>query len=594
MLRRFIVLSILAFVCFAQHPVWDVCFDLASANITGSYIVPGVARPFCGYDDVCKNIRNRANPHVPITCNEAFESLTNKNNQRFQEPPIVSFIGPRIGVFIALELEFVESTRETREQQRNKIQSDLARSLIDSLGNTTQNIVDRIFGTFPRLVYDESYDGDMLRNLTETARLLSRDITLQRTLSVHPITIFVMQTSWMRQFTMCINTMMWHVAAQFLNQTDKHIVAMAPWLHAYMKTCFYLGIFYPDLYDHFGWLLRDVSTVKPLYTSENTWYMLLSEFVGDHLALYRNRNITWDMVEDMFNAPVPRNGDYLLPFLVSNISEYLSLELTGNESQVDQRGMQIERLAYAMEFLFCFDSFYVGSSMLNHDDVQTIRRFLDLNSTHMDTATMESIVRIFKPIIPLRSRMDLTMSLLKVNANIPISAAYATRDFVIVYNGRELMRDYLVYNLLKLTKYDFTLSIRMQIAHATPPDWETVANDMILAFLSPRVGLFQRINSTDNNGTIFTYYKMKPIYHPNVARNHLAFGRLLGILFQRLNPYQVLNRYIKPPRENATIFETLFFESRIIRHGFYDVYVADSIERDFQDGLELCTALATL
>jgi hypothetical protein len=595
MLRRFIVLSILALVCFAQHPAWDVCFDLASANITGSYIVPGVARPFCGYDDVCKNLHHRVTLNKRITCNEAFEILTNRNKERFEEPPIVSLVSEDIRLTTeSSEIQYRNASNWKIALRRDLVKKNSTLLQIDHLGNITNHIVHRLSSPFPRLVYNEEVDGPMLRNFTEAARLLSREIEFFSDPDwLDPITVCVTKAVWMRQLTWFMDSILWHAAAQPFDRTDMYIVAMAPWLHAYMKTCFYLRIFFLNFYDDYGWILRTASTIYPLYTTERVWYMLLEPTVGDNPIIQRNALLSWDIVEDTFYSPLTRNGENLVRLLLSKMTEYMTHIASKRTLEIQLCRWGLRKLVFAIEYLWFFESINF-SSFLTSDDVDTITKLVTHAKHYIHAATTASIMRVFDSVISAKTKIGILTPLSDFGQNVPLPAIYSTRQLVVRYVEGILQRNELATALWKFTKRELSMYIMLQVQTEIRPPWTKVFNDMMLAFVSPEFGLFTAANLTENNATVITHYKIKPMYGQAVARDHLAFGRLLGLFLRLGNPDQVLNQYIKAPRENATVFETLFFGSRIIRHGFYDVYLADSIERYFQNGQELVAALPFL
>ena len=57
------------------------------------------------------------------------------------------------------------------------------------------------------------------------------------------------------------------------------------------------------------------------------------------------------------------------------------------------------------------------------------------------------------------------------------------------------------------------------------------------------------------------------------------------------DPKYILNRYIRPPATDSTVFETLFFGSRYIQQGVYDIYLPGSIENIIGNGEELFSVL---
>ena len=578
----------------------DVCTFLAAIDTSGEFIVSGIFPPFCEYTDICLGLRRRTRPLEPLTCEEAFIAITNRNSERINEPPIVLEVDyDTVELYLDSEELYVASSNSSDEQVYYTSLDLSTRVQLDGIANITNLIVDRIFASHPWMVYDETVDGPMLRNLTEQAKSLATQID-DECETIHDLTKYVMRSDSMRAFSRAIKLIIWHVAMQPLLDTEKFIVAAAPWLHAYLKTTFYLKVIYPHFWDDYGWLLLKAVTIHPLYEPDSpVWYVLVALSVEHREYTLRDGSVTWETIEEIFESPIEHDGAFFLRELVSNIEGYLrTRELADDADEVQPFSFAIGKLAYAMEYLSAFESVDFVS-LAKPEELFLISKILrsttpDYNS--IGCTAMETLMRLFSrdgfDVSTLRNLLPFLASSL---GQVAVRHNTPPRQIIVQYTGHEIQQDRLLQTLLKSSKHDFLMQLEIFGVGTSEVAVPQLISDMLDVFLSPVRGWFEADSSSDDlldEGSIF--YRINPQFAKSNPRIQIAFGRLIGLIVLLWNPDQILNRYIRPPRPDASVFETLFFGSRYIRQGFYDIYLAGSIELSCRNGQHVCAVIESV
>jgi hypothetical protein len=585
----------------------DVCAILASTDTLNEFARLGVFTPYCDHSDSCVGLTRHETPDEVITCDDAFIILTNRNRHRVNEPPIVTQIDDETHIlYDELETEYLSSNQTTSEARFQSQFNPNTRSLLESFATALEKVVERIFELFPRMVYQEDIDGPLLRNITHIANSLSpNDAVIAFLFGTIPrISKYVMQTDSMRKYARAIAMMMRLVSFRKIRETELLIVSMAPWLHAYFRVMFDLRIVYPHAQDEYEWLLLTASTICPLYTegSPSTWYLLLDSTVEPQPFSPRDRSITWESVVEVFGADsaVEHDGEYLLRNLISNMTRYISLH-DPEEEEFHNCTNSIRKLVYAMEFMAEFESFDFGE-IATADDFCVIEDMMNVQTSNADEdvglTSMEALMRLFlfglNPYV-LRDRLpriDDATDYIPMQSNSPGAALF------VYYDEVGIRRDRLLNTLLSFTKHDFMMQVHLIAVDADFPlsDPRELVADMMDVFFSPLTGWFEAEYSSDDSLDLLddnaAYYRITPHFANSSPSNQVALGRLIGFILWIRNPGNILNKYIKPPRQDSTIFETLFFGSRYIRQGFYDIYLADSLEMSYMNGKDFCTVLA--
>jgi hypothetical protein len=573
--------------------------DDASYELMDSGTIPS----YCYYNDFCWSLRKRDAPHEPISCETAFQVLTNRNSEQIQELPIVLLIDEETHDLFAENEQCYTEAKDSSLDAMYYGGTDLSmRGLLDELASTTEQIVARIFDGFPRMIYVEAIDGPLLRNLIDIADKLSPDEEPDEDSdSINDVSKYVMRTESMRKFARAIAMMTEHVTIQPLRQTEKYIVAMAPWLHAFMKATFHLKILYPYFWNDYGWLLLRASTIHPLYDRESPiWYMLLDSRMPHEIFTHRHDMITWEIVVDVFEDPsqVERDGEFLLRQLVANMTGYLQTQnSTETFEEHYQYSVAIRNLVYAMDYLSAFDAFDF-MAITSPADLQTMEEVFGSNlGAGIGATAVRCLLRLFmRGLSPATWKRYPPLLSKTATENVPLRANYQAREIIVEYSGLRISRKHLFSTLLNFTKHDFMMGFEWAHMGIETKIFPDMLGDMLDAFLSPFVGWFVMDSNGDDLLDILNDESVFYRINPDFARSHpaiqVALGRLIGLILWVRNPQQILNKYIKPPRPDSTVFETLFFGSRFIQKGFNDVYIADAFTASFRNGQELCTKIA--
>ncbi len=580
---------------YQQSPI-DVCTLLASRNVSDTFIVSGLSAPFCEYSNFCVGVNRR---DIPLSCDDAFRELVNRALVLIEEPPIVWQISePLHHMFQEAETGYVESSMLNHNEFIYMNFDRETRELIDEMATITDEILERIFLSFPRLVYIEEIDGHLLRNFTEKARLLASPIRSDD----DDITTYEMQSDWMRKYAWCISMMLWHVNIQPLDQIEINIAAIAPWLHAFLKSTFFLNIVYPDLFQGYAWLLHRAAQFDPLYTDDDrVWYILLDSTVTvqNEVVIHRHANLSWDIVEDVYGYPLHRNGTLFVRHLVQHIRECQAAWQVDEPDRISPLVQNIHRIVYAMEYMAFYDNVDFNTVATESD----IRAILDhvhadtLRDVQMSSTALETLLRVFASSLTLEDKTLLLPTLEAVTDFIPMQTCASVKEILVHYDYTGLRLPSLVSALLELDKHDLSLRVTFRPTGIYHPSESRVLSDILDAFVSPFEQLFEVHNSSEDLlDEDANYYRLNRAhaFSDYGKRVQIAFGRIIGLFIRFGNLNGILNRYIKPPRMNASVFETLFFGSRFIQQGVYDIYLAGSFEQSFINGQELCSVLALL
>ena len=576
----------------------DVCAHLYATDFADRFEISGP--PVCDFNDVCSGISRRENPYMSISCDEAFRMNIEQQTLRIDDPPIFSKISPRThNLYLGREIEYLVSAHTVDDETvyLGLLQVE-ARAILSELEVISNAIIARIFVAFPRLVYSEVIDGPLLRSFTENFHSLAQLRHPPALGKIDNLTWFVMRSNWMRKLAWSVSMMMWHVAAQPIRETELHVGAMVPWLHAFLKSSFELEIVYPDQFGDYSWLLRFAAEFDPLYTTDRVWYILADSTMTheNEVFVHRHGNLTWDMVQDVFfGLPIVHDGPEIARALVTQFTKLSDLSDTADTATFNPIGISIAKIVYAIEYLWTFESVHFAS-LVSEPQRQKICEHLNgdtQTNVFIGPVAIGSLIRVFKPLLSLSDKAKLLASLETVAAQVPMNLQSKSHDILVPYNGSsQIDLNQFVSNLLQFDKQEFSIEVYLSITSDRP--LIDTYGDMMDAFVSPQVGLFDLVDNEELFGEESRLYRLNESFSRTNPLIQIAFGRLIALIITLYNPGNVLNRYIIPPTPASSVFDTLFFGSRFIQQGVYDLYLHGSFETSFQNGQELCSALASL
>ena len=441
-----------------------------------------------------------------------------------------------------------------------------------------------------RYIYEESIDGSLLRNFTQ----LSRDIaeTSERGLFFGR---FVRNSESMRRLARYIQHQLHYLASRPMHETELVASSMAPWLHAFLYSLNQMDILYPLYWDQNGYALKILVRYHPKYTlgtgyhsGDGVWYILLDSHFASPGSLEsyfeRNVGVLWEDVEDFFLAHgdsiPPRNASFLLQEIEYELDRYLKGQTL---DVVQDASTRIERYTYALEVMhrtekeldLVVDPGFMWS-------IVAFTRNEQRGNARENTVTVESLKRIFSPYFSPSEKVE-TLTLLPyylplvraIDLNITLTLTHHT--------GTGFRLDEVVKDILALTNDKMFLTFDWMTREddaAGVLDTETLIYEIMDLFISPGADTFDPF-AGDLLDDINDHYRDIQI----------ALGRFMGMLFSMGYVDCIVGRYIVGRGPLTTIFETVFFNSRFVRQGFYDVYLYGTLEQSFANGQEFVDAM---
>ena len=560
----------------------DPCTYLATFDGL-QHTINQTTTPFCNYADICVGI-NLGDSRV--SCQEAYETVTWLTAREIAIPPILEFYPLDMEQnVIDEETEYLNST--TRENFTSTCPS--LRELLYRLEDLADRFSDRLSALNYRYMYEESVDGPLLRNFTQ----LSEDI--YDTSEYQPAyRKQVRNSESMRRLARYVSHMFYYLRSRPMHETEIFAASMAPWLHAFFYSLFQMDILYPDFFQSHGYALKILVRYHPLYTdhstSEGVWYILMdSDYESNAISesvFDRNEDITWADVEDVFYShhdDIPERNTTLLLEQLSRESVIYFSATTLDETR--DSAMRIDRLTYALEYMSMSEDIDEVCHPELIDQIITIARGEHSLEWFVNPLTIESLLRIFNPCIPPFQRAQLLNPLYN-HAYIPPTRNNDDKReiFFNYFNGTGLVRDQVLQSLLSGTSDDF---FRKSIWGIRTDDPEfsnyhvRVIKEVMDMFLSPP--------EADTFGPEPDASLERP--KMKYRNTQIALGRFLVLLLSLDAFHEIIDHYIEISSPTATLFETVFFNSRFVKEGFYHTYLRDDLEAKFATGREFVRAI---
>ena len=583
-MRRMFDYRYIVIFTILQTPVavsTDACRSLA--NIQGTqYEVIG--RPFCDYADKCVGITLHDSV---VSCKEAYEAVTRLTVRPISVPPIV-----RIYPFLFDS----DIDQEERDYQFSVVAHNFSScaepllTLLNQLEHVADRFASRIIEFNYRYIYEESIDGPLLRNFTQLSRDIADTGECRWFCCLPEHRKHVRYSESMRRLGRYIQHQLHYLASRPMHETELVASSMAPWLHAFLYSLHQMGILYPQFLVDYGYALQILVRYHPQYTSDDgVWYILLdSQFwfsFSNESYFKRNENSSWEDVEDLFFANndvvPPRNASLLLTLLAYELGLYFDDANAGDFAYIAKR---IERIVYALEIIHISGEegidLPIDDAAMSH--ITSIIRYEHPHQSRVNHVTTQSLQRVFSRYLTLVEKAEILIPL--PNYLPCVREIDLDHNFTLRYHpGTGYLLDEIVHDLLALSHDDMflTLQLKMGWTNRTEiPDARTLITQILDLFLSPIADTFDPF-AGDWLDDINDHYRDIQI----------ALGRFIALLMTMDCTDSIVGRYIVGKGPSSTIFETVFFNSRFVKQGFYDLFLGGTLETIFENGQEFVDAI---
>jgi len=547
--RRFLLYFILSATSARLYP--SVCekYRLAfTADVTG----PSV----CNNAGYCE--------YLSVTCKAAFGKLMNLQKRLIDVPPILLRIGD----------DEVQAMRLNGDLYRLGKSPLLPRGIAADLAafQEAANIVlDRIFGSYPHMVFDMQIDGHILTELVANATHLGTRIS-EWPNRERDIRFVIYKSKAFQKFTYAIRVMFDHLAVpgKTTEEIGASCVAFAPFVHAYMHVTHLLKVHVHQLFESRTSedIIATMVRYHPLYTlDDGVWYIRMSRAWFDwHQELpYTPIPLDSNDLEHALSMMKSVSGITVVPSAhfdddstapLTAVVNWESFPSTRTQTQHDSFRIsyyvfRIMRENYGESF--CYSNNFPNDTLpfimaipLSYASVALADMASELVPAHL---LLNQIVPMSKTRVPILGQYN--------RVRIPIRQSNVTQD---ILHGISMLS---MFGLSFITEFQFD-------------DGKIVpAYDLIRHVLED------------------VYENGPP---PNGQRRYkIALGRLFALAIQSRKGLDVLARLIRSQEglvEAPTIHETIFFSSHYIRSGFYDIYHEGTLESLFRNnGTRLIEAL---
>ena len=604
------ILGVTSLVLMQCADARDACMFLAASTAAAPASTPVeyeiTGKPYCNYMDKCVGITSVSSGGELIPCKKAYEIISRRTAHRISVPPIVETSSVATDALICSEEQAYERSdaRAILYPPRNST----SETILTRLEQLSDQIRDRITGMHYRFLYEDEIDGPLLRNFTDAIQTIvnpagGSDGPLSGTYFYRT---YLRTSPSYRKLARLIGHILHHVASRPMNETELIIGSVAPWVHAFTHSLFMTKVVFPGFFKNYGFILKALVTFHPRYVSDDgIWYLYLeSDFQTDPLELHlyeRNERVTWDDMEDFFMLHTktipPRDPRLIMERLEEMGTEYRS----GNDLEESYAAAtQIEYLVYALEYISTYENITrFASPALIRLILPLVRgdHFLYLT---LNPVTVESLGRIFRDVLPLEDKAWLPPQLSLFSYVPLVQTREWKRRITHRYHGRTGFHlAEIVENLMSQSRDDLFRQIEWDIStddedeDIDPPDTFQAIPEIMDLFSADLGGGNQSNTHTEPDSLDMCSHQLQ--IHPSVAETkidtQIALGRFVGILLSQNLLDVIIGTHMCAPQRNASIFETVFFNSRYVRQGFYDVYLEGSLEDTFVNGNEFLEAM---
>ena len=485
--------------------------------------------------------QNGACEKLDVSCDVAYDRIISAQRRIVMTPPIHTLApAPSWNLFegdydveILLEAPIVANLM-FEEEIASGLSDDSTRSVLDDLDEKFNLVSDRINDKFPRIFYVDHVDGELLRSI------IADIFVLDKSSSHLMYTIFASKS--FRKFAWTVS-----MALDFLlnkeigfRESEKIIISIAPYLHAFSRILFILEFDSPTLFQPPAGFLECITQFHPIYTNDDgVWYVrqVISNRIevprlffvttrGDLEMMWSDLDYPQTLIDPLSLLEVLRSS-ITVSFLLSSTNPIFELVLT------------------TIKFFSEFDR----PTYTQLVDAGLFRIPIDVEIFIRESPDMAEIGHSILQRLPREypttiDRIKTIKSASSINFRIPIKTRDQTK--IIRLNQTSLITDFLA-EISNMSRFDLAGTLVLD----PPIDRQTLVTELLS-------GMFE---------SHFVGSTLKENVTRHVAR---AIGRTIGLIIIMGNPGRVLKRYINQDSEN--VFQSLFFSSREIQRGFFDVF----------------------
>ena len=541
----------------AAHSFYvDPCTILHRKNLT-DYFLNTTTISKCLDDGFCSGTI------FDCSCEDAFIELTESlPSSHVAAPPIIAHQRP----FVQYDHPSIDSDGR----------SAVIRRLFDRIGQMTN----RILFNFPRLVYDEEIDGDMLREMVADAKLISG---------------FISYESSTLDNNDSISKLIWsiRIISDYLNryairfqEIDDILVNVAPFVHAFLHVAYYLPII-PDGdllkcidYD----VLHTVVQYHPLYTNENDqdgiWYIHVGLTDAIQVTLEETddavRYVLYPDVEDVADYWGPQFWDPDFPeILLRTISNYTEIETDFRSKRSVNKALFTFKYMASNPQLWC-------SSELGRILMNAFQHWM-VSSAIISQIAIQSpnlkIMRLFGHFLPPTDRLMIlpayseacaTLLVARLHLHI-IPSVWSFRDEM-----EQLARlDRYVLSNFRVYETRITSTYAIQLEHL---QFSEYLRRLLEGTFDPENGIFIPVVDSQDPRRYALHPDLVVSMDPQARETCVFVGRLMALILRENFGHILINYLPSRATSDQTIVETIFFGSRDIWSGFYDVYHYRSLD----------------
>ena len=550
----------------------DLCHQLAARSGNQSR---------CDDSGICVGLFDSVN-HRPITCKDAFNRFIDASTRMITVPPIFSTV-TRFEDFecsrstsMYAEIMFHDEDPEyfslCQPPPRDDVDASLLEPVFVSTGPLVFNITDRIISSFPLLVFNSSSDGLVLRQLVSAARAIQRAAIDQPA-----ILLAVHQSDWMRQYAWCIRTMVDHWANSpnlSFKDTERYLSSIAPWMHAFLHALFIMKIQFQNVFDDCAsWdIVNAIVRYHPKYTKDDgVWYIRSSR--------------QWTQITRpplIFDSP---DEDYISSLWEGVPEHPLNASMTALMSSAPGFSIFYDQHLISVAFLTLkFLGPYSLHIPLEEANIESINDYV---GTDFSAALSSRIAfaTVFGYIVTPSNLMSLVTPISTSNTYVPIRLNFHKTVMLI---PRDTLALSTIYQVSKLTKYHLAGKVEFELidggeSTSLTDGLEGFFEDVLEDIFHTQSGFFERGNNSVYRRSIESSGEYPLEDFLSYSQISTSIGRIFGLVFKFDDSRPLLARYIRPEKNNSTVYETLFFSSFYIRNGFYDVYHDNMIETLFSN-----------
>ena len=558
---------------------WDICrqYQLTFSLSTSSRVSSCDDAGFC------------SNSSSEMLCDEAFERLIDAQELIIDIPPIVSQTDPDEYSTVALsnrmyhELMMQDMDPEyfpfAQPPPRDDVDESMNAPEYVSFERITSQIVETVMDRFPYLVYNETHDGVLLREFIHSVRQIA-----WISITHAPAIVFaVHQSDSMRKFAWSVRAMVDHVAmsSTTFKETERLLVSIAPWMHAFLHAFFILQIHFPGLIEdnHSQDVIYALVKYHPLYTNDDgVWYIRTTPpwNSGDPpripLVIDRPDGEFW--------------GDRI-PSETALASLLPSSDLSSLYAYDTIRGSFLTWKSF-------HDSTGWPSIHLVPSQIEIFNDYVETNYLAALHGRL-AIAEMFSSIISPKNILSVISPYSTANAYMEMRLGNHRR---VVTINRSNMSMSTIYVVSQYSKYDLAGRIEFGFVDESdvretpkpyPGGMERFYEDLMEEIFDITSGYFELVGEDGSYRRTTTSGPLGVFLSPRQVS--VAIGRIIGLILLDDNPGNILTRFLTV-RPNSSIIDCFFFESYHIRAGFYDVYHSNMLERMFHNnGTRLLEAL---